>query len=386
MPVGIRFFITIKRKNQILQTQKFYSHNIFRFDIPRIAWYNISIVREGTSMKKYYELDEELRKVLDEVRVQMQTTVISYPERNPHDRVWGANNYPGNCSGKVALGFVDKLRADSMFELCAGSGTNYDMCKDYDIGYCGIDLNPNPVRNGIKPMDLTDMTQEFPDEIRTADIIFSHMPYPGINRIKYSNGAWKDTSNLSERDIQNMSFEKGMQEINKAHMRAYLSMKPGAFMVMLVGEIRSNGKFYSMNQALCLPGEFYQSYVKIQHNTWSGRQGRTYGNTQRALTGHEMIAVIRKPGGYEICYVMPRHYELDIRDSKNMATWKDIVTTTLKNIHGNASLNDIYNQLEGHEKTKSNEHWKEKVRQTLQRLAKSGVCKNTSRGYWSLAA
>ena len=40
----------------------------------------------------------------------------------------------------------------------------------------------------------------------------------------------------------------------------------------------------------------------------------------------------------------------------------------------------------GHEKTKSNEHWKEKVRQTLQRLAKSGVCKNTSRGYWSLAA
>ena len=99
MPVGIRFFITIKRKNQILQTQKFYSHNIFRFDIPRIAWYNISIVREGTSMKKYYELDEELRKVLDEVRVQMQTTVISYPERNPHDRVWGANNYPGNCSG-----------------------------------------------------------------------------------------------------------------------------------------------------------------------------------------------------------------------------------------------------------------------------------------------
>lgn len=206
-------------------------------------------------MKKYYELDEELRKVLDEVRVQMQTTVISYPERNPHDRVWGANNYPGNCSGKVALGFVDKLRADSMFELCAGSGTNYDMCKDYDIGYCGIDLNPNPVRNGIKPMDLTDMTQEFPDEIRTADMIFSHMPYPGINRIKYSNGAWKD-----------------------------------------------------------------------------------------------------------------------------------IVTTTLKNIHGNASLNDIYNQLEGHEKTKSNEHWKEKVRQTLQRLAKSGVCKNTSRGYWSLAA
>ena len=86
-------------------------------------------------MKRYEDLDAELRRVLDEVRQQMTTTVISYPERNPRDRVWGANNYPGNCSGKVALGFIDKLQADSMFELCAGSGTNYDMCLDYGVPY-----------------------------------------------------------------------------------------------------------------------------------------------------------------------------------------------------------------------------------------------------------
>lgn len=333
-------------------------------------------------MRKYEDLQPELRKVLDEVRKQMETTVISYPERNPSDRVWGKNNYPGNCSGKVALGFIDKLGADSMFELCAGSGTNYDMCKDYDIAYCGVDLNPNPVRDGIRSMDLTDMNQEFPDEIRFADMVFSHMPYPGIHRIKYSGSAWKDTANLAERDIQNMSFQKGMQQINKAHMRAYHAMKPGAFMVMLVGDIRSNGKFYSMNQALCLPGEFYQSYVKLQHNTWSQRQGKNYGGNQRALTGHEMIAVIRKPGGYEIFYVMPKAYSLDQRDSEGMATWKDVVATTLRELHKNASLCEIYAQIEGHSKTKNNEHWKEKVRQTLQILAKAGMCESTARGYW----
>lgn len=60
-------------------------------------------------MKRYEDLDAELRRVLDEVRQQMTTTVISYPERNPRDRVWGANNYPGNCSGKVALGFIDNF-------------------------------------------------------------------------------------------------------------------------------------------------------------------------------------------------------------------------------------------------------------------------------------
>lgn len=337
-------------------------------------------------MKRYEDLDAELRRVLDEVRQQMTTTVISYPERNPRDRVWGANNYPGNCSGKVALGFIDKLQADSMFELCAGSGTNYDMCLDYGVPYCGVDLNPNPVRDGIKPMDFTDMSQEFPDEIRTADMVFSHMPYPGINRIKYSNGAWKGSPELAKRDIQNMPFAQGMQEINKAHMRAYHAMKPGAFMVMLVGEIRANGKFYSMNQALCLPGEFYQSYVKLQHNTWSGRQNKSYGNSQRALTGHEMIAVIRKPGGYQICYVMPHAYSLDQRDSEGMATWKDVVAAVLRQMHGSSSLDAIYSQLEGHAKAKANPHWKDKVRQTLQMLAKAGVCVNTQRGYWQAAA
>lgn len=40
-------------------------------------------------MKRYEDLDAELRRVLDEVRQQMTTTVISYPERNPRDRVWG---------------------------------------------------------------------------------------------------------------------------------------------------------------------------------------------------------------------------------------------------------------------------------------------------------
>ena len=141
-----------------------------------------------------------------------------------------------------------------------------------------------------------------------------------------------------------------------------------------------------MNQALCLPGEFYQSYVKLQHNTWRGRQNRSYGNSQRALTGHEMIAVIRKPGGYQICYVMPHTYSLDQRDSEGMATWKDVVAAVLRQMHGSSSLDAIYSQLEGHAKAKANPHWKDKVRQTLQMLAKAGVCVNTQRGYWQAAA
>ena len=36
-----------------------------------------------------------------------------------------------------------------MAEVFAGSGTTYDVCKDMNVAYTGIDLNPNPPRNGI---------------------------------------------------------------------------------------------------------------------------------------------------------------------------------------------------------------------------------------------
>ena len=258
---------------------------------------------------------EELDKVLNEVKRQMQYTVISYEQRDPDGFKWGNPKYPGNCSGKVPLGFIDKLGAKSVCELFAGSGTLSDVCSDYNIPYCGIDLNPNPIRENIISMDILDMNQDLPDAFRMSDMCFSHPPYPGINRIKYAGSAWKDTKGLAEKDIQTLPFEIGMKKINQAHMRLYSVMQPGSYLVMLVGEIRCSGNYYSMIQNLVLPGISFQTYVKIEHNTWSSRQSY-YGNTNpRALTSHEIIAVVKKPSGYEIMYIMPKTVNLDIRDS-----------------------------------------------------------------------
>lgn len=323
---------------------------------------------------------EELQRVLTEVRKQMQYTVLSYPERDPEGFKWGDPRYNGNCSGKVPLGFIDKLGAKSVFEMYAGSGTLSDVCRDYGIAYCGVDLNPNPVRDNIHCMDLCDMSQEFPMEIYEADFIFQHPVYPGIKRIKYAGSAWKDTvGDMDKRDIQNMPFEDGMKKINLATMRAYAAMHPGSYMAILVGEIRANGKYYSMYQNLALPGEMFQTYVKLQHNTWSDRQSYSCNNNPRALTGHEMIAVIKKPSGYEIAYIVPKSYAMDIRDSAT-ATWKDVVMAVMRNIK-KASLDEIYSEIEGHKKCESNPHWKEKVRQTLQMC-----CTPVERGVWAMAA
>lgn len=325
----------------------------------------------------------ELDRVLQEVRKQMEFTVLSYEQRDPEGWRWGDPNYPGNCSGKVPLGFIDKLGAKSVAEVFAGSGTLSDVCRDYQIPYCGIDLNPNPVRKDIRSMDVLDA--DMPDFFRGADMCFSHPPYPGIHRVQYAASAWKDTTHCAARDIQNYSFADGIKLVNQAHMRVYSALRPGAYMVILVGEIRSKGQYYSMYRNLALPGELFQTYVKLQHNTWSGRQSYSGKNNPRAFTSHEMIAVVKKPSGYEMMYVIPRTVRMDIRDSQTV-TWKDVVLAALHKFHSSVTLDQLYSEIEGHEKTRSNNCWREKIRQSLQLLEKAGLAVHLSRGIWQLAA
>lgn len=327
--------------------------------------------------------EAELNRVLSEVRKQMEYTVLSYPERDPDGFKWGDPRYNGNCSGKVPLGFIEKLGVRSVCELFAGSGTLSDVCRDYQIPYCGIDLNPNPVRENIISMDILDMERELPDAFYSAEMCFSHPPYPGLNHVKYAGVAWKDTIGLAEQDIQNMPFEKGMQKVNIATLRAFAALQPGAFMVLLVGEIRANGRYYSMFNNLALPGEIFQTYVKLQHNTWSGRQNYS-GKNQRALTGHEMIAVIKKPSGYDIAYVLPRKYVSDIRDSVS-ATWKDIVMTYARE-ERQFTNEQIASDLENHAKAKNNRNVDAKLRQTCAMLEKEGLLTHIAPATWAMAA
>lgn len=327
--------------------------------------------------------DKSKENILCTVRKIFQGTVLSFPERDPSETTWGDPKYNGNCSGFVPLGFADKLNAKSICELFAGSGTTSDMCRDFNIPYAGIDLNPTPVRKDIISMDILDPEEDLPDAFYQADMVFSHPPYPGINRIKYCNSAWKDTvGNLSEKDIQNMPFEKGMRAINYSTMRAYAALPKGSFLVLLVGEIRSKGHYYSMFQNLAIPGVMFQTYVKIQNNASSFFS--TYGKSQRALTMHEMIAVIRKPSGYEMAYIVPRVVKLDMRDAQ-CVTWKDVVMAYAYERHS-FTTKEIENDLKNHQRGRNNQHVEEKIRQTCQQLVKAGLLVHPVRGTWQLAA
>ena len=75
---------------------------------------------------------------------------------------------------------------------------------------------------------------------------------------------------------------------------------------------------------------------------------------------------------------------MDIRDSK-CATWKDVVYAVLQQLGHSSSLQQIYEEIEPHTKAQSNPHWKEKVRQTLQILAKNGTVTHVDYGKWCVA-
>lgn len=259
---------------------------------------------------------EEIIKYVNE---HATSTILSFPDRGSS---WGSSSYRGNFSGWIPASIIVRYGCKSVSEIFAGGGTTSDVCRDLEIPYCGIDLNPNPVRPDISVMDILDYTKDLPDGFYQSDLQILHPPYPGINDIHYSNHMWKGDSRSISADIQEMPWEKGMHAVNQAMMRGYAAMPKGAYQAVVVGDIRQKGIFRSMLTNLTLPGEQVQVLIKKQHNTSSGR--KYYANHKFFFIEHEYVVITKKPSGYEIAFVVPQHHVMDIRDSK-CATWKDVV-------------------------------------------------------------
>ena len=55
---------------------------------------------------------------------------------------------------------------------------------------------------------------------------------------------------------------------------------------------------------------------------------------------------------------------IDLRQSEKI-TWRDVVLAAMEALGGKASLEQLYKEIEGHKKTKTNNNWKEKIRQVV---------------------
>ena len=144
-------------------------------------------------------------------------------------------------------------------------------------------------------------------------------------------------------------------------MKYYAAMENGARMAVLMGDVRRKGQFHSMLTDIVKPGNLEQIIVKAQHNCVSN--GRSYSSHGFVPINHEFLMVVKKTGGYSICFQLPQAYQMDIRNAHS-ATWVDVVYAVVQK-QESCTLAFIYGEIEGLEKATRNPHWKEKVRQVL---------------------
>ena len=303
---------------------------------------------------------------------QSDSTILSFPDRGP----WGDFRYRGNCSGWIQAFLIWKYHVRKMAELFSGSGTGYDVAQDMGVQYIGADLNPSPVRPGILSVDA--MEEEVPESFMDADFIFMHPPYSNVCRIHWAGertGYPDPSGELRKKDLGTMDWNTFMAVLNKVVMKYYSVMMNGGLMRILMGDVRRGG-LHSMLTDIVKPGQLEQIIIKAQHNTTSSGSSGKYSSRNFVPIAHEYLMVLKKISPYIITFSLEKKYKCDIRDSRQ-ATWKDVVAAALQKRGGTANLEELYKEIDGHEKCHRNQHWKERIRQTLQLypiFRRSNIC------------
>jgi hypothetical protein len=232
------------------------------------------------------------------------------------------------------------------------------------MGKEGTFLDLNPKWGGF---DLVN------DEVPvSSDLIIWHPPY--WDMIKYSGSEWgqQNPNDLSQIEC----WDDFIKKINLCTAKLITALRKNGRLAILVGDIKKKGKLYSMLKSMDWYGTPENVIPKFQHGAMSFK--KNYGNSKFIPTTCEYLLILKR----EDCYMLPiltfRGFNFDLRKGTKI-TWRDVVHAAMEKYGGKASLEDLYKEIEGHAKTKANEHWKEKVRQTLQ-LCKDFV--SVKRGEW----
>ena len=307
------------------------------------------------------------RGCVNDMEKRILTSIVSYPERGEG----GNNQYRGNCSPKLIEDLVGFFKPTEICDYMCGSGTTkaaaekmgirshiYDLHSGFDIMNCDIKERP--------------------------EFIFWHPPYWDI--IKYSDVMYKakDVENRfgydpCKLDLSRIDeWERFVEAMNYAMLKQFTALENGGRMAVLMGDIKKKGKLYSMLSEIIKPGTLENIIIKAQHNCFSDNV--QYSGSFIPIL-HEYVMIVRKDNPLQIPVLEVKRKTVDIRDMQG-ATWKDIVAAVLEMHNEAVSLECIYREVEPYKKTKTNQFWREKIRQTLQIYPKHFT--RTERGMWKL--
>ena len=272
-------------------------------------------------------------------------SVISYENRGNY----GDSKYRGNCSGNVIkdllMYFYPTSKPRQFVEVFSGGGTGLDVAKELQI-------------NNSIHLDLNNGWDALTDEIPTgADFIFSHPPYWDI--ISYE----KQRNSYSRNDLSNqMSYEEFIEKLNIVNEKIYHSLLYGGRHAILIGDVRKQGKYYSIIKDMNWYGDLESHIIKIQYNCTS--DNKIYSNNNFIPIKHEHLLVFRKNKVWLFNKKTTNTIQVNIMEVTNI-TWRDLIQATIQYLKNKASIDDIYNILVNSQKAKNNNHVREKIRQTL---------------------
>lgn len=208
----------------------------------------------------------------------LNKSILSYPYRGPY----GDANYRGNCSGLLIKDILMYYRPKNFLECFAGSGTGFEVARE--LGYRNsihLDLNK---RFG----NFNLLTDELP---KGADLVFSHPPYWDIIKYSGKKNVWGEKPHKD--DLSHIQdYEEFINKLNIINKKIYESIKLGGRHVILIGDIRKRGKYYSIIKDMKWYGELEAHLIKVQHNTKS--MSKKYANNNFIPIAHEHLLVFMK--------------------------------------------------------------------------------------------
>lgn len=288
------------------------------------------------------------------------TSFIAYPERGEG----GKSSWRGNCSPKVVEA-ITKYVLDSkrfygkdvsqftVIDPMSGSGTTQTVADKLGIRSVLYDLNPNA------PFGKGDWNALKDEVDESADLVFWHPPYHSM--ITYSGNVWGDPhpDDLSRCG----SYKEFVDKMNFVLRKLFMSLRNDGRLAVLVGDMKLNGKFYSMQSDLMKIGEFESFIVKGQFNCVS--DNRRYSKPFIPIVT-EYLLLFHKDSPLIIPFTKTVIKEFDARKHDDTTlTWHHLIRMMMEANGGECALGDLYAQLENHPKSRNNPHFRERIRATV---------------------
>lgn len=244
----------------------------------------------------------------------------------------GNNKYRGNWSGKSIEDFMDYYKLKYVYDPFAGGGTTGDTCKRKGIECKLTDLNP---KYGGIDVYKDGIIEKIPKE----GAIMAHLPYyspEGSKMPRYSGVEWGTKPHPSDGSwIKDWS--KFTRWMNKCVANMYSSLEKGSRMILLMGDTRFRGKYYSMFKNIDVYGEMEGVVIKKQYNCWS--DSNKY-NGKFIPTAHEYFLIINKKSNLIIPCIITRTRNINLADKledcdnlKN-TSWRGIIDYVIEKIGG----------------------------------------------------